>query len=142
MSFDLRLKNGDIAIGNDADIAIVSNSAKLVQDVIKIITTPIGENIFQPAIGSQINKRLIGQVLTAQNTISILKASVEEALTNLQKLQKQQSQTQTLSPSETLVQINDISVSRDSSEPRQLNVILKLMSADGGLITETFSMLL
>lgn len=140
MSFDLKLENGDIKIGGDQDFAIVTDSTKLIQDVIKFVVTPSGTNIFQPAIGSLINKRLIGQVLTAQNTITILQSSVQEALTLLQKLQKQQSLTQVISPAETLVQINSIDVSRDSVEPRQLNVVLKIMAADGSLLTDTLTM--
>lgn len=142
MSFDLRLQNGDIALGADADFDTVTNGAKLVQDVIKMITTPLGSNRFQQAIGSLINKRLVGQILNAQNTITVLQSSVEEALITLQKLQKQQAQTQALSPSETLIQINSIDVQRDSVEPRQLNVVLKLTAGDGNLLTETLTMTL
>ena len=142
MSFDLRLQNGDIKLGADADFATVTDGAKLVQDVIKMITTPQGSNKFQQAIGSLINKRLVGQILNAQNTISVLQSSVEECLITLQKLQKQQAQTQALSPAETLVQINSILVTRDSIEPRQLNVVLKLTAGDGSLLTETLTMAL
>jgi hypothetical protein len=140
MSFDLRLQNGDIALGADQDFDTVTDGAKLVQDVIKMVTTPQGSNKFQQAIGSLINKRLIGQTLTAQNTITVLQGSIQEALIILQKLQKQQAQKQALSPAEMLVQINSIDVSRDSIEPRQLNVILKIMAGDGNLLTETLTM--
>ncbi len=142
MSFDLTLLNGDITIGNDADFSIVTNHSKLVQDVIKMIVTQQGSNKFQPAIGSLINQRLIGQTLNAHNTITLLQGSIQEALGLLQKLQKQQSQGQALSPSETIIQINDITVQRDSIEPRQLNIILKLMAGDGNLLTETLTMTL
>lgn len=142
MSFDLRLQNGDLVLGADADFDIVTDRNKLVQDVIKMVTTPQGSNKFQQSIGSLINKRLVGQVLNAQNTVTILQSSVEEALITLQKLQKQQAQTQALSPAETLVQINSIDVSRDSTEPRQLNVILKLTAGDGSLQSETLTMTL
>lgn len=142
MSFDLRLRNGDIVLGGDADFDTVTDSDKLVQDVIKMTTTPLGSNKFQQAVGSLINKRLVGQVLTAQNAVSVLQSSVEEALITLQKLQKQQAQTQALSPAETLVQINSIDVSRDSVEPRQLNVVLKITAGDGSLLSETLTMTL
>lgn len=142
MSYDLRLQNGDVVLGGDADFDIVTDSDKLIQDVIKMVTTNQGSNRFQPAIGSLINKRLIGQTLNAQNTVTVLQASVQEALVLLQKLQKQQAQTQALSPAEMLVQINSIDVSRDSVEPRQLNVVLKLTAGDGSLLTETLTMTL
>lgn len=140
MSVDLTLKNGDIAISQNADFDMVTDGQKLVQDVIKMITTPSGTNKFQPNIGSLINKRLIGQTLNAQNTVTVLQGSVQEALVLLQKLQKQQAQVQALSPAETLVSINSITVQRDSVEPRQLNVVLSIMAADGSLLTETLTM--
>lgn len=142
MSFDLLLQNGDIVLGADADFDTVVDSAKLVQDVIKMITTPQGSNKFQQQLGSLINKRLVGQVLTAQNTVTVLQSSVEEALIILQKLQRAQAQTQALSPAETLVAINSIDVQRDSVEPRQLNVVLKLTAGDGSLLQETLTMTL
>jgi hypothetical protein len=139
MSFDLKLLNGDIVIGNSADFAIVIDNPKLIQDTIKMVTTPQGSNRFQPAIGSLVNQRLIGKILNAQTTIGVLQSSVQEALIILQKLQKQQMQTQMLSPAETLISITDVSVTRDSVEPRQLNVILKIMAGDGQLITDSFT---
>jgi phage baseplate assembly protein W len=142
MSFDLRLQNGDVVLGADADFDTVVDHSKLAQDVIKMITTPLGSNKFQPAIGSLINKRLVGQVLNAQNTVTILQSSVEEALITLQKLQKQQAQTQALSPAETIIQINSITVERDSKEPRQLNVVLVLTAGDGNLVKENLTMTL
>ena len=142
MSFDLRLQNGDIVLGQDADLDTVTGNDKLVQDVIKMITTPQGSNKFQPAIGSLINKRLVGQVLTAQNTVTVLQASVQEALSLLQKLQQQQALSQALTPAETLVSVDSITVERDSVEPRQLNVVLKLTAGDGNLLTETLTMTL
>lgn len=142
MSFDLRLQNGDIVLGADADFDAVVDSNKLVQDVIKMITTPQGSNKFQQQIGSLINKQLVGQTLSAQNTVSVLQSSVQQALIQLQKLQQAQAQTQALSPAETIVQINSIDVQRDSVEPRQLNVVLKITAGDGSLVTETLTMTL
>ena len=40
---------------------------------------------------------------------------------------------------ETLISITDIQVAKDSREIRQLNVILKVMAADGNLITDTLT---
>lgn len=140
MSFDLLLVNGDIKVGQNQDIALVTDYKKLIQDIIKIITTPQGTNKFQPQLGSLINERLIGKILTPQNTLTTLQSSVQEALMLLQKLQKQQAQVQAISPAETLIAINDVNIARDSVEPRQLNVVLKLTSGDGNTITESFTM--
>jgi len=137
LSFDVKILNGDISIGQDGDFAIVVNSAKLVQDVIKFVTTDQGSSKFHPQIGSLISERLVGKVLTPENTTTVLQGSVQEAIVMLQKLQKQQAQSQILSPAETIVSIQDISVTRDKIDPRQLNVILKIQTADGNLLTET-----
>lgn len=140
MSFDLRLQGGDIVLGADSDFDTIVNTEKLIQDVIKIITTEQTSNKFQPQIGSLINQRLIGQVLTAQNTITVLQSSIQEALLILQKMQKAQAQIQFVSPAETIISINNINVTRDSIEPRQLNVVLTLTAGDGGIISETMTM--
>lgn len=139
MSFDLLLQNGDIVEGADGDLDTVTDSPKLVQDVIKMVTTPQGSNKFQPFLGSLVNQRLI-ETLNQQNMVSVLSSSVQEALVMLQRLQQQQSLTQALSPAETLVSITSITVERDSVEPRQLNVILKIKAADGSIQTETLAM--
>lgn len=139
MSFDLLLSGGSIIISQNGDFATATGSTKLKQDIIKFVTTDQGSNKYQPQIGSLVSKRLIGQVLTPENTITILQSSVQEALVSLQKLQKIQAQSQALSPAETLVAVNSIRVQRDSVEPRQLNVILKIMAADGNLVTETLT---
>jgi hypothetical protein len=140
MSFDLLLNAGDIKIGADADLATVVDTPKLIQDVIKMVTTDLGSSKFQPSIGSLISKRLVGQTLGASNTVSVLQGSVQEAVLLLQKLQKQQAMTQTLSPAETILQLTNISVTRDAIEPRQLNVVLQIMAADGSLVTEAMTM--
>ena len=138
MSFDLKIDNGDLVIGANQDLDIVTDHAKLAQDVIKFVTTEKGSAKFQPAIGSLISQRLIGQPLTAQNSVTVLQSSVQEAVAQLQKLQRAQALTQALSPAETIVQINSIEVTRDSVEPRQLNVLLHLTAANGNLLTESF----
>jgi phage baseplate assembly protein W len=140
MSFDLLLRNGDIVIGRNQDFALVTDHDKLIQDIIKMITTPKQSNRFQPQIGSLINERLIGRVLTPQNTVSILQSSVQEALITLQTLQRQQMQIQSVSPAETLVSVDSINVSRDNKEPRQLNVVVQLVAGNGNILTESFTM--
>ena len=138
MSFDLKLLSGDLVIGANQDLDVVIDHAKLAQDVIKFVTTEKGSAKFQPAIGSLISQRLIGHSLTAQNSVTVLQSSVQEAVVQLQKLQKAQALSQALSPAETIVQINSIEVTRDAVEPRQLNVTLNLTAANGGLLTESF----
>ena len=60
MSYDLRVINGDLSIGSDGDLVKVTDSDKLVQDILKILTTPLNTNKFLPTYGSPITKTLIG----------------------------------------------------------------------------------
>lgn len=140
MSFDLLLQNGTIVIGADGDFATVSDGAKLIQDVVKMITTPQGSDKYNVALGSLVNERLIGQVLSPNTTTALLQSSVQEALITLQKLQQAQAQKQALSPAETLVSLNSVEVSKDASDPRQLNVLVKFMAGDGNLIPQVLTM--
>ena len=39
MSFDIKISQGDLAIGSDGDLARVEDTDKLVQDVLKILMT-------------------------------------------------------------------------------------------------------
>ena len=140
MSFDLLLQNGTIQIGADGDFATVSDGAKLIQDVVKMITTPQGSDKYNMALGSLVNERLIGQVLTPNTTTALLQSSVQEALITLQKLQQAQAQKQALSPAETLVSLNSVNVSKDSNDPRQLNVLVNFTAGDGSLIPQVLTM--
>ena len=48
MSFDLQIKNGDLQIGSNGDVAQVFDTEKLVQDILKILLTQSGANTFFP----------------------------------------------------------------------------------------------
>lgn len=139
MSFDLMLSNGDVIINSSGDVAIVTDQNKLIQDVIKIIITEQGTNIYHPMYGSLLNSRIIGQTLTVSNSVAILTASVNEAMTTLITLQKEQQRVQALSPAEQIVSVNNISVSRDPKEPRQLNATLTIKTGAGILVSETLT---
>ena len=59
MSFDLKLKYGDLLLSN-GDFKQVTGTDKLVQDILKICLTEMGANPLLPWYGSGINKSLIG----------------------------------------------------------------------------------
>jgi hypothetical protein len=117
MSFDLKLFGGDLVIQN-GDFAIVEDQNKLIQDILKLVSTQLGSNPFFPAYGSPISQALIGtneldfaeDVATQQ-----LRASIDK-LKDLQ--QNQMKNNQIVSPQEQIAAIKDVSVSRGKDDPR------------------------
>lgn len=129
MSFDLKIVNRDLAIGSNGDLATVENSEKLVQDVLKIISTQIGANPFFPWYGSPISQALIGTAYS-QNFISdIATAQLRTSLETLQKMQLvQMKQDQMVTPQEQIAAIQDVFIRRDSIDPRNFLVTLTVLN--------------
>lgn len=140
MSFDLKIESNDLKIENNGSIAIVENENKLGQDIIKGILTPAGSNRFFRWYGSVISSKTIGQVLDASMLEAEIQRSVENMLTNLISLQKAQSRTQYVSPGESIASIKEISVFRNQSDPRQYEVIVKVITRQLTETTEVFEL--
>jgi len=117
MSFDLKLFGGDLVIKN-GDLSIVEGADKLVQDILKLVSTQLGSNPFFPSYGSPVSQMLIGtseldfaeDVATHQ-----LKASIER-LKDLQ--QDQIKNNQIVTPDEQISVIKDVSVKQAKDDPR------------------------
>ena len=88
MSFDFRIKDGDLSIGEDGDLNRVENTDKLVQDILKIIITPIGTNQFYPWYGSRLSKSMIGNVFDHEFISSVATNQLQNAIESLQRLNK------------------------------------------------------
>lgn len=128
MSFDLKIKNGDLSIGNSGALDTVSGNNKIRQDIVKILLTNIGENRFHSRYGSDLGAFKIGNV-SDQTMIELdLKRSVEEAIRYIMFLQKNQSKYQVLSLSEIILEIVDIRTERDSSDPRLYNIYISILT--------------
>jgi hypothetical protein len=130
MSFDLQIKDGDLTIGPNGDLQQVVNTNKLVQDIIKMVTTQIGSNMYHPWYGSPITKALIGNVLDEQFVSSIATNQLNSALQILQNLQAQQALIQNISPSEQIAAVKQINVQRNASDPRYYTVEITIVSKD------------
>jgi phage baseplate assembly protein W len=129
MSFDLRINNGDLAIGTNGDLSQVQDTEKLVQDILKMLMTPLGGNVFFPWYGSQLTDSAIGQVLDHTMTVSIVQQTIRSNLETLQKLQRQQTASgQPLSPNELLAVIESISVARNVVDPTYYQVVVKVLT--------------
>jgi len=128
MSFDLKIKNGDLSIGDSGALDVVSGNNKIRQDIVKILLTNIGENRFHSRYGSDLGAFKIGDI-SDQTMIELdLKRSVEEAIRYIMFLQKNQSKYQVLSLSEIILEIVDIKTERDSGDPRLYNIYISILT--------------
>ena len=138
MSFDLKIINGDLVIQN-GDLRTVTDSEKLIQDILKICLTNVGSNPLNPGYGSFLSRTIIGNPLYTSTIIQIAKSQLTSCLTGLQNLQQQQVQSrQRMTADEQLAAISDISVTRNTIDPRLFNVTIKAISKGFKPITTAF----
>jgi len=137
MSFELKIKNGDISLEDDGTISIVSGNEKIRQDIIKIILTKLGENRFHPNYGSNTGYLQIGQAID-QGVIELdIQQSAESAIRYLIALQREQSKKQLLSSSEVIVDINFVKIERNEVDPRLYNIYISVITQKLETITES-----
>ena len=128
MSFDLKLLGGNLTIKN-GDFDTVENSDKLVQDILKLVSTQLGSNPFFPAYGSPISQVLVGSVLETEFVEDIATQQLRSSLERLQQLQFEQSkQNQIVTPEEQIAAIEDVRVSQARDDPRYYIVNLTVIS--------------
>jgi phage baseplate assembly protein W len=130
MSFDLKIKNGDISLNNDGSMTTVVGNGKLRQDILKILLTDLGSNKYHKRYGSYIGKLNIGDVADARIISLDLEKSARNAIKNLMALQRAQSRRQDLSPGEIIIDINDVTVERDELDPRLYNISVSVMTRE------------
>lgn len=129
MSYDLKIQNGDLQISSIGDLQKVENTEKLIQDILKIVTTPLGGNPFFPWYGSSVYNSLIGNPFSFQFIGSLASSQIRESLETLQKWQTAQtSRGQSVTPSELLAAIQEIKIERNQSDPRYFRVVIKALT--------------
>jgi len=128
MSFDLKLNEGDLKIEN-GDLAVVFDTNKLNQDLLKIIITPLNSNPVNPWCGSNVGLALIGNTFDLEFGIEAARAQVSTAVDNLLRMQLSQSQTQVLSPAESILSIKDIYVNTNATDRRVVETKVSVISA-------------
>jgi len=131
MSFDIKLKDGQIQLKPIGDLDIVYNTEKLEQDVIKIAITPLGANKLHSWYGSILSQTLIGAPFDLELAKNLSVDQLISSLENLRILQIQQSQQQNVSASEAIANILDVVFERDEKEFRKLSVFIKILSRSG-----------
>jgi len=139
MSFDIKIVNGDFLVSPSGEVQIVESLEKLKQDVIKILLTEIGTNVYHPWYGSELSDGVVGYATSAQIIAQNAEMAVTNALENIMALQAEQMANQTVTPQEALGAIQEVSVEQEPSDPRQWNVRVKILTRALTEITEDFS---
>jgi hypothetical protein len=140
MSFDLKIENNDLAINPDGTLQTVRDNAKLAQDIIKGILTPLGSNKFFRWYGSTLSIRTIGQVLDPTIMQTEIERSIQDTLSNLVSLQRAQARTQYVSAGEQIASIQNVSALRDPSDPRQWQILVSVLTRKLTVVEETFTL--
>lgn len=141
MSFDLQLTNNDISIMPDGKMRTTSDTPKLRQDILKIITTELGSNKFHAWYGCYIGDNIIGQNLPTSVIEAEITSSIRESLNRLKALQSTQILSQKVSLSEMIAEIGRVFVGRSPEDPRQLNIIITVYTRQLTKIEELFSII-
>ncbi len=139
MSYDLKIKNGDLVLDSGGIPTTVIGNQKIRQDIVKILLTRLGENKFHPNYGSDIGSLRIGEALSKNMVESDMKRSVEQALRYLISLQKAQSRFQFLSSSELILDVQNIGVERDSDDPRLYNIFISVLTQKLDVLEEVIT---
>jgi len=128
MSFDLKLVNGNLTVDNNGALAVVRDSEKLKQDVLKIIITPLGGNIGHPWYGSNVGLTMIGNIFDKDFTLDTATAQLQNAIETLQIIQKTQAQTQSVTAAESIMVVKDVYINSNPTDPRILEVKVTVLS--------------
>lgn len=139
MSFDLKIVNGDLVI-NQGALKTVTDSEKLIQDILKICLTDVGGNPLHPSYGSFLSRSVVGSALQTNVVVSIASSQINTCLTNLQHLQQLQLNSfQRVSADEQLAAITGISVLRSAFDPRLFNVKISCLTKGFQPVTTAFT---
>jgi phage baseplate assembly protein W len=139
MSFDLKILNGDLVIGPDADLDVVTGEDKLKQDILKILLTQVGSNVFFPWYGSYISSNLIGENLPVSFIENMAQSQIQNSLDNLIRMQKEQMKSgQNVSASELLAAVKYISVNRNDIDPTMFSISVDVVNRAFKTVSSSF----
>lgn len=139
MSYDLKLVNGDVVLNSTGDVQTVSNDAKLIQDVLKILFTATGENTLHKWYGTPLLSRVVGQSYDLDLLQAEIQSAIEYGINNLITLQSLQLRdNQFVTPKELIASIDDISAELDQVDKRKLAITVKIRAKSNETVSETF----
>lgn len=141
MSFDLQIINDDLSILPDGKIRTVTDTPKLRQDVLKIIVTALGSNRFHPWYGSSVGSDTIGQNLPPSVVETEIVAAITQSISRLKALQASQVSSQSTSLSELIAELGPVRAERNPIDPRQVNVIVTVLTKQLTKIEEIFTII-
>jgi hypothetical protein len=107
-------------------VLTVSDDNLLYQAVLKIVLTEARSNIYFPWYGSNVSAS-IGSKATA-GVAATIRESVQQALRNLQSLQTNQAQYQTVTPKERLYSVDNLTVTPATDDPTVFLIDLQVRS--------------
>jgi len=135
MSFDIKIINGDLAFDEQGRAELVRDNNKLVQSVLKLISTTLGSDPFEPGYGLGVTTESLGSITTASVTTQKLEAEILAGVEALQAEQQSLMRTQVLTPGEIIQNIDYVVVEQDASDPRQYNIFIELTTLERTPIT-------
>lgn len=142
MSFDLKLLNKNLVLDN-GKLSIVTSTNKLIQDILKIILTPIGSNPSFPWYGCALVESMPGLNLDPTTRNALIQSQIKNCIDNLVALQlAQKKSSQNVSAAEHIASISDISVIQDSRDPRGIIITIKVLTKAFNTVTTSFSVTL
>lgn len=142
MSFDLKIVNNNLALNPDGTVQTVRDTAKLGQDIVKGVLTPLGSNKFFRWYGSTVSIKTVGQVLDATITQTEVERAIFDTLSNLVALQRAQARIQYVSAGEQIAAIQGVSAMRDPNDPRQWQILVSVLTRKLTVVEETFTLIL
>lgn len=143
MSFDLKIVDGDLSLSNKRDLAVVEREEKLVQDILKIVSTPLGGNFFHGWYGSPITSTLVGTAYTSNFISAIATTQLRNSLEALKALQAEQAKTsQIVTPQEQIAAIENVQVDRNALDPRFFSIVLTVLNKAFRRVESSFSIAL
>ena len=134
MSYDLKLENGDLVLDNTGDLALVYDNDKLMQDLLKMLMTPINGNKMFPWYGSDVSGILIGSNYEIGFNKDVAAEHIRTAIENIKMLQQDQAKSQYVSPAETIAAIKEIYINTNTTDPRVIEVKVSVIT---GALTKT-----
>lgn len=140
MSFDLKIKNGDLTL-NNGQLQTVVDSEKLIQDILKICLTTAGTNPFNPSYGSFISRTIVGTASDTDILVQIGKSQLRTCLVNLINLQNLQVKSfQRVSADEQINSIAGISIVRNQIDLRLFDIRIAVITKGLKPVTTAFKL--
>lgn len=134
MSYDFKLENGDLVLDSNGDLTAISDNDKLIQDLLKLLMTPISGNKMFPWYGSDVSGILIGSNYDLGFNKDVASEHIRSALDNIKSLQQEQAKSQYISPAETIVAVKDIYINTNATDQRAIEVKVTVIT---GALTKT-----